>query len=226
MLEDEDIEGSYLHDFIHYVKAVFDAPGEAWSDYRIFAELGTRLSPPIRLPEPEEIFRAALEGMELGISLEELKERKFYRPSGPMVAYEGMIFDYPDSKCRFPAELHVEPPSPDGYPLRLLSLIRRDFIHSQIPEEHQESPPTAWVAPDCPALTSLDRERKILLASPLGKMEIRLELMAGLHPESVVYRRGDWMKLGGGVNRIIAAGMTDIGRGAPYYQQYVRLENG
>jgi hypothetical protein len=33
------------------------------------------------------------------------------------------------------------------------------------------------------------------------------------------------MKLGGGLNRLIAAQLTDIGNGAPYYAQYVRLEN-
>lgn len=224
MLEDEDIVGSYLHDFVHYVKPVFEAPGEAWSDYRIFAELGGRLAPAIEMPEPEEIFRAALKIT--GISLEELKERKFFRVEAPMVAYEGMKFDHPDGRCRFPAVLHDEPAPPEGYPLRLLSLIRRDFIHSQILPEHQQSLPMVWVAPDCPALASLDRNRKIFLASPLGRLEIRLEIMAGLHPESVVYRRGDWMKFGGGINRIVAAGLTDIGRGAPYYQQYVRLENG
>jgi len=41
----------------------------------------------------------------------------------------------------------------------------------------------------------------------------------------VLYRRGDWMNRGGGVNQLIAAGLTDIGSGAPFYDQYVRLEN-
>jgi hypothetical protein len=33
------------------------------------------------------------------------------------------------------------------------------------------------------------------------------------------------MKLGGGANQFTAADVTDIGNGAPYYQQCVRLEN-
>jgi hypothetical protein len=40
-----------------------------------------------------------------------------------------------------------------------------------------------------------------------------------------LYRRGDWLKCGGGVNQLIVAELTDIGKGAAYYQQYVRLEN-
>jgi hypothetical protein len=33
------------------------------------------------------------------------------------------------------------------------------------------------------------------------------------------------MNRGGGVNQLISAGQTDMGLGAPYYNQYVRLEN-
>ena len=42
----------------------------------------------------------------------------------------------------------------------------------------------------------------------------------------VLYRRGDWTKLGGGANQLIQSDITDIGGCAPYYQQYVRVENG
>jgi hypothetical protein len=56
-------------------------------------------------------------------------------------------------------------------------------------------------------------------------MEVRVELQEGIHPETVIYRRGDWWKLGGGANRLIEAGLTDLGGGASYYDQYVRLEN-
>ena len=50
--------------------------------------------------------------------------------------------------------------------------------------------------------------------------------MPGLHPEAVLYRRGDWMKLTGGCNQLIEARLTDMGNGAAFYDQYVRLENG
>ena len=50
--------------------------------------------------------------------------------------------------------------------------------------------------------------------------------MDGLHRDAVVYRRGDWMALGGGVNQLISDQATNIGGGAAYYHQNVRLENG
>jgi hypothetical protein len=83
-----------------------------------------------------------------------------------------------------------------------------------------------WVAPDSPALAGLDLSRPVALVSPLGRLTVSVELEPGLHPGAVVYRRGDWMNRGGGANQLIASGLTDIGGGAPFYEQYVRLENG
>jgi hypothetical protein len=33
------------------------------------------------------------------------------------------------------------------------------------------------------------------------------------------------MNQGGGINQLISAGITDLGSGAPFYDQHVRLEN-
>jgi len=225
MFEQEDVGVSYLHEFVHHVREVFSAPGEARSDHWILSELGKRLDPPIHLPGPERCLRASLNSPYLSTSLEELREKHFVRAKRVPVAYAGMQFDHPDGKYRLPTELHEEPPHPETYPLRLLTLIRGEAIHSQILPEEQAFPPTVWIAPDCLSLGHLNLNEDAYLVSPLGRLKVRVEVAPGLHPEVVVYRRGDWMKLGGGVNQLIAAELTDIGNGAPFYQQYVRLEN-
>lgn len=224
MHEQEDVEASYLHNYIHYVKPVLDAPGEARSDYHILRDLGARLEPPVALPDPDEIFRAALDSPKVGFSLEDLRERRFVRAKGPAVVYEGLRFDHPDGKYRFPADLHDEPPGEPGYPLRLLTLVRRDFIHSQMLPDQQSMPPTAWIAPDSEEAGRFASGERVALVSSVGRLEVVLEFMPGLHPEVVVYRRGDWMGLGGGANRIIAGGLTDAGKGAPFYKQHVKIE--
>jgi len=225
MFEQEDVLGSYLHEFVHHARKVFDAPGEARSDFQILAELGKRLDPPIVLPEPDACFRASLASPYLDVSLEELRRRGFVRAKRPIVAYEEMRFDHPDGKYRFPENLHEEPPTPPGYPLRLLSLIRGDAMHSQIPPEEQASIPTVWVAPDNPVFDHLLLDRDVYLVSSVGRFKVEVRRLPGLHQGVALYRRGDWAKLGGGVNRVIAAGLTDIGDGAAFYRQYVRLEN-
>lgn len=226
MLEQEDVVASYLHDYVHYARPVLDPPGEAMSDFWILTELGRRLDPPIVLPDARSCMEKSLSTPYLGITLEELKERNFIKAQRPEVAYEGMVFDHPGGRCSLPEQLSPEPRAPEGFPLRLLSTLRKRAMHSQILESDQEMPPQVWVAPDCNALAGLDMDRPCWMVSPAGRMRVRVEVMEGLHPEVVLYRRGDWMMKGGGVNRIIEPRLTDMGAGCAFYDQYVCLENG
>jgi anaerobic selenocysteine-containing dehydrogenase len=225
MLEQEDIVGSYLQNYIHYVEPVLESPGEARSDFWILTELGRRLQPPVILPDAESCFRSSLSLSCQDISLDQLREKKFIRVHRPKVAYQDLKFDHPDGKYRFPLDLHLEPPAPDGYPLRLLSLIRKDAMHSQILPEEQDAPIKAWISPDCNGLKELDLNKEVWLVSSRGRIRIRLKIQDGLHPGVVMTRRGAWMRLGGGINQLIQAQLSDIGDGAPFYAQYVRLEN-
>jgi anaerobic selenocysteine-containing dehydrogenase len=224
MLEQEDVVGSFLHEYVQYVRPVVAPPPEVRTDLWIVTELGKRLDPPVSMPAPEDCLRAALTSPHLDTSLEELKAKGFVRSKRGRVAYEGLRFAHGDGRYRFPGRLHDEPPAPDRYPLRLLTLVRTTAIHSQILPEDQQPLPSVWVAPDCPALAALDASRPALLVSPLARLAVKVRRMAGLHPGTVVYRRGDWMSRGGGANQLIAAGLTDLGGGAPFYDQYVRLE--
>ncbi|MFO7597371.1 MAG: nitrate reductase, partial [Desulfocurvibacter africanus] len=115
--------------------------------------------------------------------------------------------------------------TPVGYPLRLLSLIRKDHLLSHIPEEDQNGLPSAYVSPDSLVLAGLDLSKPVFLSTPLGRLQVRLELQPGLHPEAVLYPRGDWLKCGRGVNRLIEPREADLGGQAAYYSQRARLEN-
>jgi anaerobic selenocysteine-containing dehydrogenase len=225
ILEHEDIIGSYLHEQVQYVCPALAAPGEAKSDYWILRQIGARLDPPISLPAAEDCLRAALDSPHLSTSLEEIRRCGCARSNRPQIAYADLRFAHADRKYRFPYVLHAEPQPPAGYPLRLLSLVRRKAIHSQILPEDQKIPPAVWVAPDSSCLNDLSLKEPIELVSPLGRLQVTVQTLPGLHPDAVIYRRGDWISRGGGVNQLIAARLTDIGSGAAYYDQYVRLEN-
>lgn len=225
IMEQEDIIGSYLHEQVQYVCPVLAAPGEARNDYWVLTEIAKRLDPPIDLPTAEECLRAALNTPYLATTLEQIRKCGCVRSNRPEIAYAGLRFAHQDGKYRFPYLLHAEPESPAGYPLRLLTLVRRKAIHSQMLPEDQKRPPVVWVAPDSPCMENLNLERPVVLVSPLGSLTVRVQTLPDLHPDAVIYRRGDWISEGGGVNQLIAAGLTDIGSGAAYYDQYVRLEN-
>ncbi len=225
MLEQDDVVGSYVHHFVHLADAVATPPGLARDDHWIFSRVAERLSPPIRLPDKPTCIRKSLESGISNLSLDELRRRRFIMVERERIPYQGLVFDHRDGKYRFPRSLHPEPSPPPGYPLRLLSLVRRNAIHSQIPPENQSSPPLVRVSPETLRFLNIDPERKVYLVSPLGRMEVRIETKAGLYPGALVYRRGDWYCQGGGVNRLVEAFATDMGSGAAFYRQYVRLEN-
>ena len=225
ILEQEDIIGSYLHEQVQYVCPALASPGEAKNDYWILTQIGKRLDPPINLPSAENCLRASLDSPYLSTNLEEIRQCGCIRSNRPQIAYADLYFAHQGGKYRFPYMLHAEPKPPAGYPLRLLTLVRREAIHSQILPEDQKSLPAVWVAPESSCLNGLDLKKTVEMVSPLGRLKVTVQTLPGLHPAAVIYRRGDWISRGGGVNQLIADGLTDIGSGAAYYDQYVRLEN-
>ena len=224
-MEQEDIIGSYLHEQVQYVYPVLAAPGDARNDYWILRQISERLDPPIELPTAEDCMRTSLDSTYLRTTLEEIRNCGCVRSNRPEIAYGDLKSDHQDGKYRFPYLLHAEPEPPTEYPLRLLTLIRRKALHSQMLPEDQQGLPSVWVAPENSCLKSLNLEKPVELVSPLGRLQVRVQTLPDLHPDVVIYRRGDWISRGGGVNQLIAAELTDIGSGAAYYDQYVKLEN-
>jgi anaerobic selenocysteine-containing dehydrogenase len=223
MLENEDIVGSYLHPFVHMVSAVVQPPKEARDDYSIVRELGQRLDPPIHLPTAEEGMAASLDSPYLQTTLQALRRTRYSRAERPSIPYKDLKFEHRDKLYHPPSVLTDEPDPPDGYPMRLLTLVRRDAIHSQILPKDQEAVTTAWTAPERLKELQMDSGRECLLISSVGEMRVRIQSMEGLHPDVVLCRRGGWLKYGGGLNQLIEDRVTDLGSGAPFYDQYVRL---
>ena len=224
-LEIEDLVGSYSHNYVNYVRPAWDAPGQAKPDHQIVRELAMRLDPPVHIPSLDELMEMCLKSGHIAEDLAQLREKGFARAQRPEVAFSDLEFAHEDGLYHLPLELSPEPEAPEGYPLRLLSLIRGSALHSQMSPEEHRFPPLVWLAPESPAWRAFDPLREVFLASPLGRMRVEPARMEGLHPLSLVYRRDDWMSLGGGVNRVISQCTTDRGDNAAFYGQYVRLEN-
>ncbi len=224
MLEQEDIVGSYLHNYIHYARPVVPPPQEARCDHDILRDLGARLDPPVLLPEAETCLREALRSPYLDIDLEELRRRHFVKAKRPDIAFQELRFAHSDGRARVPDRLDPEADAPAEYPFRLLTLIRRRATHSQISPEDQELPPVVHLHPESLDRAGVPPGTEALMRSPIGRLVVRVEPDPTMVPNTVIYRRGDWMCLGGGANQLIEARETDLGHGAAYYQQYVRLE--
>lgn len=225
-LEREDVLGSYMHDFVNHAARVLDPPGEARTDFEIFTDLGRRLDPAVVIPPARECLRRALAlSPTLDVGLDELASRGFAAPRRPEVAFRDLVFGHGDGLCRLPGPPSPEPPPPPGFPLRLLTLVRRRAHNSQMGEEEQTGPPILLVSPENPECAPLAGQQAFL-ATPLGRLPVQVDLLEGLHPGSVVLRRGGWVSRGWSANPLIAPLTADLGGQAAYYGQHARLEPG
>lgn len=222
MLEKEEVLGSCLHDYVNYSGKVVEPRGSCRSDFEILRDLGERLDPTVTFPRTRECLEAGLKP--LGVSLEDLQDRGFTSSDNPRIAYQDLIFDHPDKLCRLQEKLDLEPGPDSEFPLRLLSLIRGGYMHSQIPESEQQGLPRIFISSSSDMAGALDPGRKTFLATRLGRMRVEARTLDGLHHETVVIRRDGWMKCGHGPNMLIEPRKTDMGDCAAFYSQPCRIE--
>lgn len=222
-MEHDEILGSCLHDYVQFSAGVLEPPEGCLSDHEMLQRLGGMLEPKIQVPELEELFRMSLDSEVLSISLEELKEQGFVRAERPSIAYEGLRFDHPDGKYCFPEALNPEPEADEEYPDRLLTLVRKNYMHSQIPEMELRDLPTVHISREHAGAELFEAGEAADLVTPRGKLRVLVEFCDGLHPRSVILRRGGWMKSLTNANPIISAQITDMSESAAYYSQQCRL---
>lgn len=225
LLEREDIVGSFQHNYVQYAAPILRAPGEAREDFDIMAELARRLTPPLDFPSREKLLQRAVDTPFIKATLEEIKSTGFSTASRPGIAWQDMRFGHEDGLFHPVQELTPEPENVAGDPLKLLTVVRTEYLHSQMPEAVQQGLPTAWIAPDCRELQKLDMSRTVRIVSPSGTLDVRIVLREGLHPEAIMVERGGWLAHGWNPNVLIGDTLTDMGEGAAYYSQSVRLEN-
>jgi len=225
MFEEEDVVGSWGHHFVNYASAVVAPPPGVKSDLEILTAVGHRLNPPVKLEGLESYLRKSLESPFLDVTLEELREKGTVRARRPFIAFEGGRVANPDRQFRFLTEISPEEPTDPDYPLTLLTLVRKDFMHSQIlPEEHRLLSPEAFLAPSTLQDLGLRHKDEGAIVSPLGEMRVHLKAEKGLHPSAVIVGRGPWLKYGWGTNRLIEGRFTDRPDGVAFYGQRVRVE--
>ncbi|MCG8529126.1 MAG: molybdopterin-dependent oxidoreductase [Desulfovibrionales bacterium] len=227
MHEREEVLGSYFHTYVQYSAKVFEPKGEARSDYDIISELARRLRIP--MPTAEAILSSALDTPAITALTEEplntLRKQGFLPTKHPAIAFENYTFAHSDGKyCCPPPQLHDEPEISDEFPLSLQSIINKEYIHSQIPEEVQNKPLEVHVHPETLMEKAIADNEHILLVSPIGQLPCVAKADTAVHKAAVVVRRGGWMRFGRNTNCIIEAHVTDIGGNAAYYSQRVRIE--
>ncbi len=224
MFEEDDVIGSCMHDYVQYCKKVFTPPKGCRSDLSIIRELNKKTGTDFYLPAREQCFQLSLPELKNSISYEKFKKKGFMDAGKKTIAFangcarKSGLFNLVNT-------LSMEPEKNQLFPLRLLSLINRDYIHSQILPGDQGSLPVVMINPDSKHIGNINLKGEIYLVSPLGRLKVEVKFDEQLCSDVIIYRRGDWLLFQGGINSLIEAVLTDSGTGAAYYDQHVRLEN-
>ncbi|MCK5311061.1 MAG: molybdopterin-dependent oxidoreductase [Desulfobacteraceae bacterium] len=224
MWEEDEVVGSFMHDYLQYAKKAFSPPGECKSDFQIVKELNLRLNTEFIFPEREDCFKLSFPESNTGMSYDTFKNNGFAFAGKHDPAFNNGT-EHETGLFSLINTLTKEPEKDPLFPMSLLSLINKDFIHSQILPEEQGSLPVITINPDTEHIKDVDLNKTILLVTCIGKLEVKIKFDKSLHPDVIIYRKGDWMLNRGGVNALIKARLTDSGTGAAYYAQQARLEN-
>ncbi len=224
MFEEDDIVGSCMHDYLQYAKKVFTPPAQCRSDLFIARELNKKLNCGFSFPNREECFRLSFPESRIDTSFNTFKKKGFaFAGKHEPAFYKGT--NHKSGRFSLVNTLTKEPEPDPVFPMCLLSLINRDFIHSQILPEDQQTLPVITINPDSNHMENICQRKKVFLVSTLGKLEVKIKFDKSLHHAVIIYKRGDWMMYKGGINALIEAKLTDSRTGAAFYSQKVRLEN-
>lgn len=222
MLECEDVVAGSRHEWLHWAAKVVEPRGQARSNFEIAAALAARLD--LVFPDAEEVLREALHAPGMNADLDALKAAGCLRGPAVGVPFADGRYAHPDGLCRLPEALHDEPAPPEGMPLRLLSLVQKRYLLSQIPQADQHGPVDVFLAPETLARLGFAHGQTALLKGERGEMRVTARERPGLAQDAVLLPRGGWLKCGRCANALTVGRECDLGGQAAYYDQWCRLE--
>lgn len=235
-LEDEDLVGSYGHNWISPLKPVIEPLGESRSELRILQELSTKLGFKDEMGGSPRDWMSKLANpiIDVGIPLEELLRKPHRFPSAPITPFKDGEFKTESGKYEFPRKPDIKNEKitlnrnfgqNDGFNLRLLSVSPREWIGSEIPEnEHESGVLSVQVHPKVLKEKNIEEDEEIWLKSQQGKLLVKAKKNATLRTDYVLTNRGGWNKYNKCVNILTLDLISDYGNGAPYYETFVKLE--
>ncbi|MEZ6197309.1 MAG: molybdopterin-dependent oxidoreductase [Planctomycetota bacterium] len=220
LLEDEDLLGAYGNHFLRASRPVLPPAGEARHELEIYAALAERLGFGDEFPASPTHWKARAAARLAGREAE--LERGLRSPFAARVPFEDGRFATPSGRIELLTERAAPPRAADpDYPMTLLALSTAEAQSSQWSVDPGEGPPELRIHPDRAAgRTDGARAR---LESRHGAMDVVLRLDPELRRDVALTRKGGMFRRGGCANALIAAEETDLGGGAVYYDEPVRL---
>lgn len=226
-LEDEDLLGSYGSNYVTPINPVVEPVGEVKSEFWIFQQLAVRMGFEEKMMGTKEewLSKLAKPLIDQGISLEELQNAPIRVHFAPKTPYVHKKFKTPSGKFEFITEFDYKDKGDGKFPLRLLSIMPKRWILSDIPQDEQGNGLL-----EVQVHFSILKEKNIksgdeaLLESSVGTLVVKVIENKEIRKDYVLTKTGGWLKYNKCVNILTEDMISELGNGTPYNETFVRLK--
>ncbi|MGQ0553329.1 MAG: molybdopterin-containing oxidoreductase family protein [Planctomycetota bacterium] len=238
LLEDSDLLGAFGNHFLRLSQAAVTAPlaREALDpesegprhELHILQGLARRLGPEVEAAlagsvdewKSRLLARTATEG----VDLPRLRQGAARNPFATQVLFAGRRVPTPNGRVQLLREAAAPPPQPSAnYPLTLLACSTPKAQSSQWSTALPPGPAELRVHPDMAAAAGVADGAEALLESRLAALTVRVRCDATLRRDVASMDKGGMLRDGRCANLLVPAVETDLGGGAAYYDELVRL---
>jgi anaerobic selenocysteine-containing dehydrogenase len=224
LLEADDLLGSYGHHYLATARPVIQPPPQVKSDLQIIQELAARVGLADVMAGDARAWKARLMAKRLGprgVTVDELDRGAVKNPLARPVLFEGRRVPTATGRVSLVTDASPAALAIDGdFPLVLMSVSTEDAQSSQWSRQ-LEGPAIATVHPE--AAQGIADGAIAQLESRIGSMTVRVKHDPRQRRDVVLVPKGGHLKDGRCANVLVRARPTDIGGGAAYYDEGVRL---
>ena len=226
-LEEEDIIGSYGHNWVSPINPVVPPQGEVKSEFEIFQLLAKKLGIYDELSGSAKdwLKKLAAPILDRGITFENLQNAPQRMIMKTEIPFADRKFKTESGRFEFIEELSIRDMDVEEFPLKLLSTMAEDFVGSVVPEsELVDGFLEVHVHPEILKEENLVDGGKALIESPVGSIVVKVKEDNKVRNDYVLTYKGGWLKYNKCVNVLTQPMISEIGNGTPYYDTRVRLK--
>ncbi|MEL7368881.1 MAG: molybdopterin-dependent oxidoreductase [Myxococcota bacterium] len=225
LLEDEDLLGAYGNHYLRASRPALKPPQGPRHELEIWQGIAARvgLTDVMKGSVGDWKRRATKRLAKAGVPLERIEKGPVQNPFVPTVLFEKKRFATASKK----AQLLDQAPVPAAkttadFPLTLLAVSTPDAQSSQWTTERPPGPAEVFVHPTAAAGFADGTEAR--LVSAIGEMRVTVRHDAQQRLDVAHMAKGGQLRDGRCANVLVQAIETDLGGGAAYYDEGVRLE--
>jgi len=226
-LEEDDVMGTYGHNYVGPVNKAIEPVGECRSDFAMFSALAARFDFADRFcrSADEWLHDICAPIRNSGCSLKELRKGPFRMPE-PMAPYLDRKFPTSSGKFQFMTDFRPKelPENGSQYPYTLLTVAAHGFICSERTMAEHQPLPEVTLHPQEAAQRGVRDGETVMVTSPVGAIKALLHTDTSMRRDCLVTERGGWIKAGHGLNLLTKDMASTVGSGTPYYETRVNID--